>query len=179
MSIRGSDLTAQAAQRVPRMPIDEGNERMRSEAAARGQTHSNWIMAALITANGGAILALLGQPARQISTGVALALFAIGVTCALVAGKLAANLAQEAEALFVSLKHYERAVQHRFDWSEDPRVTADAIKIADELVDSARAMVTTAEAEYDAAVSPDYWLAAGIGFFFFGCIAAGLSLFGI
>lgn len=149
---------------------------MRAEAGVRAQAHTNWTMAALITVNGGAILALLGQPSRSLLVGGALALFAAAIVCALVSGKLAARYAQLAETAFIMLGHYQRAMKFRFTLTEQH--SARRISMADEHADTLKSQVETAQSVRDRASSPDPWIGAGIVLFMVACIVAGLTMFG-
>lgn len=155
---------------------DEGvNTSMRAEAATRAHVTDNWVMAALMTANGGAAIALLGQEDRSWITAAALALYMLGVTCALVGGKLSANLSHESEALFITLINQERANRHRFR----------AIRTGDRgIIDRAFAncektdkTVAEQSADFDKSSAPDPWLGFGIIFFLVGCIVAGVAIF--
>ena len=146
----------------------------RAEAAASGQASINWVMAALLTANGGAALALLGQPARGTATMVALGLYMLGVTCALMGGKIAADFAHLTEALVTSLIHVELGSRRLAVASRtgDPAIIADA----EDKLQKLDAIQAERQAEIDKSLSPEPWLGCGILFFFFGCVAAGFAL---
>ncbi len=151
------------------------NNAMRAEAATRAQSSNNWTMAALITANGGAAAGLLSNSESGVARIVAMALFVLGVTAALVAGRLTANLAHHTESLFVSLVHLDKYAVHqvRLAQTGDKKLMLsgnESWKKAMQKVDEERA-------DLDRAALPDPWLGIGVICFFFGCIAAGLALF--
>jgi hypothetical protein len=157
--------------------IDDGglSLAMRSEAAARAHATNNWTMAALITSNGGASVALLSHADKGLATGIALGLYVLGVTSALVAARLSANVENEAEALFVTLSGSERASRHVFrvarTGNAEMMTRAQAFsKSADEAVDKQRAV-------YDAAPPPGRPMVLSILCFAVGCVAAGFALF--
>lgn len=154
---------------------DDVSQAMRTEAAVRSRESNNWMMAALITTNGGAIFGLLGQPDRGVATAIALGLFAAGVTCALVAGRLAAVLAYEAEALFVSAIAMNRATRHlaRAADSKDEK----AWELANAHCTVREEAAKTASEDFAKTSTPDLALGLGVIFFVGGCIAAGVAIF--
>jgi hypothetical protein len=157
--------------------LDDGGivSAMRAEAATNARSANNWVMAALITTNGGAILTLLSNADDGPFKIVALAIFMLGVTSALIAGRLSANVAHEAEAIFVDIIGLQRASLHslRAARTGDPEIFANAQKLLQHRQES----FTKTQADYDKAASPALWLGLGIVFFFFGCIVAGFALF--
>ena len=147
----------------------------RTEAAALGRASINWVMAALLTANGGAALALLGQPAHGTPAMIALGLYVLGITCALVGGKIAADFGHLSETLLLTAIYLERANRGfaSAGRSGDPERAARNEKQLDEL----EAAFEKQRKEAGESPAPEPWLAFGIVFFFFGCIAAGFALF--
>lgn len=148
---------------------------MRAEAAARSHAMNNWTMAALITANGGAALTLLSQEKQGLALMIALALYMLGVTSALVAGRLGAVLAYHSEALFVSLANSDRANRHVLRVSRGGNQRQ--LELAQTNLERAEKATAESSQEFNAAHTPDLPLGLGVIFFFLGCIAAGFALF--
>jgi uncharacterized membrane protein len=149
---------------------------MRAEAATRAHASNNWTMAALITVNGGAIITLVGHEERSWAVGIALLLYVLGIVSALIAGRLSASLAYEAEAMFVSTRSLSRAGRRRWRLfrAGSPQATAGR---AAEMYAEAEKDLEKAKQDFDKAPTPDMALGLGILFFFCGCLAAGVSLF--
>lgn len=147
----------------------------RAESAAGGQANNQWMLAALITTNGGGILTLLNQPARGWAVGVALALYLLGVTAALFAGRQAANLAYETESLFISLMAETRATRAlaKVARTGNPTQWQMMSTYADERSAEAR----KAGADFEKIPTPDKALGFGVIFFFLASVFAGIGVF--
>jgi hypothetical protein len=154
---------------------DDISPAMRAEAAARGSSANNWMLAALITTNGGGILTLLNQPTRGWAVAVALVMYLFGVTMALVAGRQAAMLSHETESLLISSMAETRAVRMlgRAVRTKDKTQWEQISRHVDERAESA----AQARADFEKIPAPDMALGIGVICFFLGSIFAGVGLF--
>jgi hypothetical protein len=151
------------------------NAPMRAEAAGRAHSADSWMMAALISTNGGAIAILLSHGEGGLAKIIAAALFVLGTTAALVAGRLSANLAREIENLFICLTGLQQGSQHSFRAAQmgNPAVYQRAL----ELLGTRQEALERQRPDLDKVAEPGPWLGAGVFLFLFGCIAAGFALF--
>jgi len=153
---------------------DGSTAAMRAEAASRALATNNWMLAALITTNGGGILTLLNQPVRGWAVVTALIFYLLGVTASLLAGRLAANLAHETESMFVSLLAQTRASRalSRTARSGSPAAWERANRFVEDMDKKA----TEAVSDFERAPTPDAALGFGVIFFFVASIFAGLGV---
>lgn len=148
---------------------------MRAEAAGRAQAADSWMMAALITTNGGAVVFLLNHADDGLATIIAAALFVLGITAALIAGRLSATLAHETAALFVCLMGVEQASRHSFRAAKTGEPTTYARAI--EFQNAKQEALGAQRGDFDRAPDPGPWLGAGVLLFLLGCMVAGVAIF--
>ena len=165
----------QSAPELPKFDHGSISNEMRADAARMSQSSNNWTMAALITVNGGAVVTMLSKGEPGIAMAIALALFVLGITFALVAGRFAASLANSEAALHIASSHAQRASSYLASIME--RGNPAQIHYADEFVQEAMKGMEKVKGDHDKAPTPDLPLGLGVVSFFLGCIASGFALF--
>lgn len=162
---------------IPMQALLDSDQRgsFRAEAQAQAQTSLNWLMAALVTVNGGGLVGLISMPERGALIAVAAAAYVLGIVGALIAG------------LFSSIRSEKLAVEQsaELDVHRAIRVLEWAVRterphniaLGESLVEIAREERTKAKRPNKGFVKPRVALAVATGLFLTGSALAGLAVY--